>query len=72
MERAFIGYQKHIIAETEQAVHIIANGDADAVFLARAMLCNPRWALMATEIIGRCRWIVGGPASLMKFHLLSI
>jgi len=32
-----------LITEAEQAEHIIANGDADAVSLARAMLYDPRW-----------------------------
>ena len=38
-----------LITEPEQAEHIITTGEADAVFLARAMLRNPRWALMASE-----------------------
>ena len=41
-----------LITEPEQAEHIIASGEADAVFLARAMLRNPRWALMASEKLG--------------------
>ncbi len=41
----------------EQAEHIITTGEADAVFLARAMLRNPRWALMASEKLGhRIDW----------------
>ena len=46
-----------LITEPEQAEHIIASGEADAVFLARAMLRNPRWALMASEKLGhRIDW----------------
>jgi 2,4-dienoyl-CoA reductase-like NADH-dependent reductase (Old Yellow Enzyme family) len=45
------------ITEPEQAEHIITTGEADAVFLARAMLRNPRWALMASEKLGhRIDW----------------
>ena len=57
-------FQQHVptaaaglITEPEQAEHIIATGEADAVFLARAMLRNPRWALMASEKLGhRVDW----------------
>lgn len=38
-----------MITEPEQAEHIIVTDEADAVFLARAMLRNPRWALTASE-----------------------
>ena len=31
---------------------LIENGDADAVMLARAMLRNPHWALVASEALG--------------------
>ena len=41
-----------LITEAEQAEHIVATGEADAVFLARAMLRNPRWALEAAQILG--------------------
>jgi len=41
-----------LITEPEQAQYIIETGEADAVFLARAMLRNPRWALMASEKLG--------------------
>jgi 2,4-dienoyl-CoA reductase-like NADH-dependent reductase (Old Yellow Enzyme family) len=41
-----------LITEAEQAEHIIVTGEADAVFLARAMLRNPRWALTASETLG--------------------
>ena len=41
-----------LITEAEQAEHIVATGEADAVFLARAMLRNPRWALEAAGILG--------------------
>jgi len=46
-----------LITEPEQAEHIIASGEVDAVFLARAMLRNPRWTLMASETLGhRIDW----------------
>jgi 2,4-dienoyl-CoA reductase-like NADH-dependent reductase (Old Yellow Enzyme family) len=38
-----------MITEARQAEEIISSGSADAVFLARAMLRNPRWALNAAE-----------------------
>jgi 2,4-dienoyl-CoA reductase-like NADH-dependent reductase (Old Yellow Enzyme family) len=41
-----------LITEAEQADHIVTTGEADAVFLARAMLRNPRWALNASETLG--------------------
>lgn len=41
-----------LITEAEQAEHIIVTGEADAVFLAREMLRNPRWALTASEKLG--------------------
>jgi 2,4-dienoyl-CoA reductase-like NADH-dependent reductase (Old Yellow Enzyme family) len=41
-----------LITEPEQAESIIAEGKADAVFLARAMLRNPRWAINAAEKLG--------------------
>lgn len=41
-----------LITEPEQAQYIIETGEADAVFLARAMIRNPRWALMAAEKLG--------------------
>ena len=41
-----------LITEAEQAQHIIETGEADAVFLARAMIRNPRWALNAAEKLG--------------------
>ncbi len=41
-----------LITEPEQAQYIIETGEADAVFLARAMLRNPRWALSASEKLG--------------------
>ena len=48
-----------LITEPEQAEHIITTGEADAVFLARAMLRNPRWALMASEkLCHRIDWPV--------------
>lgn len=41
-----------LITEPEQAQYIIETGEADAVFLARAMLRNPRWAMNAAEALG--------------------
>ena len=41
-----------MITEPEQAQYIIETGEADAVFLARAMIRNPRWALNAAEKLG--------------------
>jgi len=41
-----------LITEAEQAQYIIETGEADAVFLARAMIRNPRWALNAAEKLG--------------------
>jgi hypothetical protein len=61
-----------LITEPEPAEHIIAKVEADAVFLARAMLRNPRWALMAsenlgTESIGLRRWNVAGLFKVESF-----
>jgi len=45
------------MTEPEQAKHIIATGEADAVLLARTMLHNPRWSLMASQKLGhRIDW----------------
>ena len=41
-----------LITEPEQAQYTIETGEADAVFLARAMIRNPRWALNAAEKLG--------------------
>ena len=41
-----------LITEPEQAQYIVETGEADAVFLARALLRNPRWALSAAEKLG--------------------
>ena len=41
-----------LITEAEQAEHIIVTEEADAVFLGKAMLRNPRWALAASEKLG--------------------
>ncbi len=46
-----------LITEAAQAEHIVTTGEADAVFLARAMLRNPRWAMAAAEELGvRIDW----------------
>src|SRR6201981_19552 len=41
-----------LITEPEQAEAIIANGEADAVSLARAMLYDPRWPWHAAATLG--------------------
>lgn len=41
-----------MITEPEQAEAIISNGEADAVFLARAFLREPYWALHAAKALG--------------------
>src|SRR5947209_18918231 len=41
-----------LITEPEQAEMIIANGEADAVSLARAMLYDPRWPWHAAAKVG--------------------
>ena len=41
-----------LITEPEQAQYIIETEEADAVFLAREMLRNPRWAMSAAEALG--------------------
>ncbi|TAK21086.1 MAG: NADH:flavin oxidoreductase/NADH oxidase [Myxococcaceae bacterium] len=41
-----------LITEASQAEEIIASGSADAVFIARAMLRDPNWALHAAEALG--------------------
>ncbi|OZM73364.1 oxidoreductase [Amycolatopsis antarctica] len=41
-----------MITDPEQAEGIIANGQADVVFLARAMLRDPHWALRAADVLG--------------------
>jgi 2,4-dienoyl-CoA reductase-like NADH-dependent reductase (Old Yellow Enzyme family) len=40
-----------LISEPEQAEQIISSGQADAVFLARAMLRDPYWALHAAQVL---------------------
>jgi 2,4-dienoyl-CoA reductase-like NADH-dependent reductase (Old Yellow Enzyme family) len=41
-----------LITEAHQADQIISTQQADAVFLARAMIRNPRWAMNAAEELG--------------------
>jgi 2,4-dienoyl-CoA reductase-like NADH-dependent reductase (Old Yellow Enzyme family) len=43
-----------LITEAEQAEAIIANGEADAVSLARAMPYDPRWPWHAAAKLGAC------------------
>lgn len=57
-----------LITEPEQADHIIQTGEADAVFLARAFLRNPRWPLAAAEKLGV---IVPWPLPLERGRLLN-
>ncbi|MEO8936737.1 MAG: NADH:flavin oxidoreductase/NADH oxidase [Burkholderiaceae bacterium] len=45
-----------LITEPEQAEAIIANGEADAVALARAMLYDPRWPWHAAAKLGSKVW----------------
>lgn len=46
-----------MITEPEHAQYILETGEADAVFLAREMLRNPRWALHAAEVLkGAIHW----------------
>jgi len=40
-----------LITEPQQAEQIISSGQADAVFLARAMLRDPYWALHAAQAL---------------------
>jgi 2,4-dienoyl-CoA reductase-like NADH-dependent reductase (Old Yellow Enzyme family) len=42
-----------LITEAEQANDIIANGQADVVLMARAMLRDPYWALHAAKSLGK-------------------
>jgi 2,4-dienoyl-CoA reductase-like NADH-dependent reductase (Old Yellow Enzyme family) len=57
-----------LITEADQADAIITSNQADAVFLARAMLRNPRWALNAAEKLGvKITW----PLSLDRARTLS-
>jgi 2,4-dienoyl-CoA reductase-like NADH-dependent reductase (Old Yellow Enzyme family) len=41
-----------LITEGNQAEKILADGDADAVMIARQMLRNPRWAIAIAEEFG--------------------
>jgi 2,4-dienoyl-CoA reductase-like NADH-dependent reductase (Old Yellow Enzyme family) len=41
-----------MITEAQQAEHIISSGEADAVFLARAMLRDSYWPLHAEKALG--------------------
>lgn len=41
-----------LITDPAQADQIVVTGEADAVFLGREMLRNPRWALQAAETLG--------------------
>jgi 2,4-dienoyl-CoA reductase-like NADH-dependent reductase (Old Yellow Enzyme family) len=41
-----------LITSAGHADEIVANGRADLVFLARAMLADPNWALHAAKVLG--------------------
>ncbi len=41
-----------LITEAEQAERVLADGSADAVFLARALLRDPHWPLRAAAELG--------------------
>ena len=57
-----------LITEPEQADHIVVTGEADAIFLGREMLRNPRWALYAAEKLGgTIKW----PTSLERARTLK-
>jgi 2,4-dienoyl-CoA reductase-like NADH-dependent reductase (Old Yellow Enzyme family) len=43
-----------LITEAAQAEQIVADGSADMVLLARELLRNPRWPLMAAHALGAC------------------
>jgi 2,4-dienoyl-CoA reductase-like NADH-dependent reductase (Old Yellow Enzyme family) len=46
-----------MITDPEQAEEILTSGAADAVFLARALLRDPHWALRAAHVLGdEARW----------------
>jgi 2,4-dienoyl-CoA reductase-like NADH-dependent reductase (Old Yellow Enzyme family) len=46
-----------LITEPRQAEKIVADGEADAVFLARELLRNPHWPqLAAAELGAEVRW----------------
>lgn len=56
-ETAILTTAVGLINEPEQANHIIQTGEADAVFMARAFLRNPRWPLWAAEKLGvKIKW----------------
>jgi 2,4-dienoyl-CoA reductase-like NADH-dependent reductase (Old Yellow Enzyme family) len=52
-----------LITEPAQANEIIANGDADLVLLARAMLRDPYWALHAAAALGES---IGWPKQYLR------
>jgi len=56
-----------LITTPEQAQHIVESNEADAIFLAREMIRNPRWALSAAEKLGiKIKW----PAPLERGQTL--
>ncbi|HEY5120226.1 MAG TPA: NADH:flavin oxidoreductase/NADH oxidase [Acidimicrobiales bacterium] len=56
-----------LITEPRQAEEILSEGSADAVFLARAFLRNPRWALGAAETLGQ---VITWPVQLERARTL--
>ena len=57
-----------LITDARQAEGVLDDGAADAVFLARAMLRNPRWALDAAGALGQS---VHWPAQLVRARPVS-
>ncbi|MBL8511475.1 MAG: NADH:flavin oxidoreductase/NADH oxidase, partial [Betaproteobacteria bacterium] len=41
-----------LITEPAQAEQVIADGDADSVFLGRVLLRDPYWPLHAAQVLG--------------------
>ena len=56
-----------LITEPAQAEEVLASGASDAVFLARAFLRNPRWALAAAESLGE---VIDWPVQLERARTL--
>jgi 2,4-dienoyl-CoA reductase-like NADH-dependent reductase (Old Yellow Enzyme family) len=56
-----------LITDPRQAEQVLVDGSADAVFLARAFLRNPRWALGAAEALGE---VITWPVQLERARTL--
>ena len=59
-----------MITEPAQAEQIVADGSADAVLLARAMLRNPRWPLWAAHELGVPDEQAPWPPQYLRAHYL--